>query len=146
MGNLISVAVRLQIPLQFVSFIVYLAYSAFNVTGTIPFKLKRLSFPLHPVTSRYIIVRHIYHHHIHMNLPGTRFGPGSVHGRACQGGHILYRSPARSSQALGMNQVGSTMMYSRAGKKPVCFIPGPVYTGSVLIEVKPGHIPTSTHY
>ena len=38
------------------------------------------------------------------------------------------------------------MIYYRAGKKPVCFIPGPVYTGSVLIEVKPGHIPTSTHY
>jgi hypothetical protein len=45
-----------------------------------------------------------------------------------------------------MNQVGITMIYSRTGKKPVCFIPGPVYTGSVLIEVKPGHIPTSTHY
>jgi hypothetical protein len=45
-----------------------------------------------------------------------------------------------------MNQVGFTMIYSRAGKKPVSFIPGPVYTGSVLIEVKPGHIPTSTHY
>ena len=45
-----------------------------------------------------------------------------------------------------MNQVGFIMIYSRAGKKPVSFIPGPVYTGSVLIEVKPGHIPTSTHY
>jgi hypothetical protein len=41
-----------------------------------------------------------------------------------------------------MNQVGFTMIYSRASKKPVCFILGPLFIGSVRIEVKPGHIPT----
>jgi len=68
------------------------------------------------VTSRYI-------------QPVLQFGPGSIQGRAGPEDLENCRSPARSIQAPRINQVGLTMIYSRAGKKPVCFIPGPVYTG-----------------
>jgi hypothetical protein len=126
MGKLISVAVRLRIPLQFVSFIVYLASSAFNVTGTIPFELKRLPFPLHPITSLYIAVRYTHRHLIHMNSPVPRFGLDSVHGRACQG-HIEPRDPpARSGQTLRRNLVGLILTYTRAEKELVCFILEPI--------------------
>jgi len=81
-GKLIFVVVRLHIPLHIVFFIVYLAYIAFNITGTIPFELKRLLFPLHPVTSRYIAARYTPRHLINMNSPVPRFGLGSVQGRA----------------------------------------------------------------
>src|ERR1700734_2611026 len=71
-----------------------------------------------PVTFRYIAMRCIYRHLIHMNSPVLRFGPGSVQGRLDPEHLVTSHSPARSVLTSKRVLIGSISTSTRAGVEP----------------------------